>query len=1149
MADTTAASNTPARGRIPGWLWVVLAAAIVVFLFWFFRRKAKAGVEWEMHPIELTSSRTVSGLPTTLTVHGGPLQPLARWVALSFTEGFLQLDPNAALTPGQPLIAPNLFVLPMADASWTVMSPPGFAAMPTLYARAFVQDPDNAEFPGDAWSSNTLALDWITVGDVQVSAPLVDDSLSGGIQVTFTEDAGVTRWGEPVTFGVPIALADGLTDLEDLELVTDAGLPLPVDFTVATRWGNLFDSSAPVQWLHAHTRVTVGPDATTHAVLRRRSGAIDPVDHLYSPVSLSQIEDLLVVETGAARFEIDLAEFDGFEDVYVDRNVSGSFSSDEKVASSIPSSGAWITDSLGVEYSSRYFPSTLTVEQHGMGFTRIAIEGEHHAKFGGIGRDFLRTTTRMTFVHGSSDVRVRHTVRNDYLASPLGPVAFDAYRLEWGPVGLDTVTASIGGENVAEGGDGSVHSEVLATSQGIRIYQDSSGGTKYPDDQGHDEKRKEMQAGWITFQGYRRNHTSDGTVGGLIDSGLHAEGFVAAGTATGSLVVAMRDFWESYPKALEVDANGASTVEIWPAEWGGVHWIDDATQKTTDILLAYSGNPLAPGADRAKWLVAEHPLLAVLDRPYVAATGAWADLGDLPMAPVVETANIDATAADYAAALYKARDLTDDWGWWVFGESWYTMWSQRHGTNRNKLSFFNTWLQTGHRTYWDRAADFARHSMDVRPFHLEGFYATDWPFPNQGGPYLYYGTPFNLPDTLYADSKNESFGRYDLYDLGTYEEHRSAIPVKLTGGGKSKHGDLSPGAKDIIPQTHGYVSGFDYQHFVVDDMYEYWLLSGDPIAIDALEHVAQALMTWHYTNEPSGVTGTPAWQESPYTYEQGIPHGNYDLTAARGMGWTLRGLIQCYKVTGDFLLLDGMAQLVESMEMNRGPYEVTGLAEDGWLVDQRFIGNKKFDIDGDGIFDAQMDHEVPWQMGSALMGLAAYRNLLAFVDAPPDGEILKIDNMLVAAGDFLVDAAWQPSTQDPPDMNAKGYFPGAVHVSTKGDELAASGDNSGCDSEEIYHSRPDIFSLPWTNSKQEVDWNSAIPLGYQTVSGLAAVARITGDSKYLEPGLTILSHAQQKGTFSINDFKNWHWWNTYLTVSASFGMVDPATGSLLVAPQ
>ena len=85
--------------------------------------------------------------------------------------------------------------------------------------------------------------------------------------------------------------------------------------------------------------------------------------------------------------------------------------------------------------------------------------------------------------------------------------------------------------------------------------------------------------------------------------------------------------------------------------------------------------------------------------------------------------------------------------------------------------------------------------------------------------------------------------------------------------------------------------------------------------------------------------------------------------------------------------------------------------------------------------------------------------------------------------------------------------------------------------------------------KQEVDWNSSIPLGYQTVSGLAAVARITGDPKYLEPGLTILSHGLQKGTFSINDFKNWHWWNTFLTVSASFGMVDPATGSLLVAPQ
>jgi len=152
--------------------------------------------------------------------------------------------------------------------------------------------------------------------------------------------------------------------------------------------------------------------------------------------------------------------------------------------------------------------------------------------------------------------------------------------------------------------------------------------------------------------------------------------------------------------------------------------------------------------------------------------------------------------------------------------------------------------------------------MDLRPFHIDGFRAADFPKAN-----LYEGIPHvNEPP-------ENRLGRTGMSQR--HLEHKRGLP----------------------PKGHGY-NGFDAEHMALDDIFECWRLTGDAVAHDALVSAGEAMLTWRVLSPDGGIN------------------------SARTVGWTLRALIQVWRATGEPRYLDAARAFVARVDRERGRGEV-----------------------------------------------------------------------------------------------------------------------------------------------------------------------------------------------------------------------------------
>src|SRR5690606_32789365 len=83
--------------------------------------------------------------------------------------------------------------------------------------------------------------------------------------------------------------------------------------------------------------------------------------------------------------------------------------------------------------------------------------------------------------------------------------------------------------------------------------------------------------------------------------------------------------------------------------------------------------------------------------------------------------------------------------------------------------------------------------------------------------------------------------------------------------------------------------GFDIEHMSADDLYEYYVLTGDHVTLDSLREMGECVRTWpvYSTTKQPGST--------------------------RGVGWGLRAIVKIWQVTGDPRFLQASNDLVESV--------------------------------------------------------------------------------------------------------------------------------------------------------------------------------------------------------------------------------------------
>lgn len=755
-----------------------------------------------------------------------------------------------------------------------------------------------------------------------LQAQTTTPTLEAGVAIHVRETAGVDRVDEPATFGVPIAEDEGIHDVSRLAVFDPDGKRVAAQFRVLERWrASPLDDDHPIKWVLVDLQMDVAANSSASYLLRDTATLVTKAEKKKPKAPRLSVEKKgprFNIDTGNTRFAISTKRANFLESVRTDLDGDGKLESNELVLDGFDAPGFVLTDRLGVEYTSANHEFSVVVEEAGPLRKVIRVDGRHAPTdpTTGIGRDFLRFTTRYTFHAGKPWIRVQHTLKNDYLTDPLGAIGFESYTLPLrlrtqGGNSSPTFRGSFGL------GDGTTFSQAGA----LRLYQDSDGGVKW------------NLASNTTFSGYRVLDSATAGEGAIVSAGAQAAGWAAVGGNDHGVSLVMRDFFENFPKGFAFNGESQLRFDLFPAETASFFWLDDAQQKTTEFtVMPWTKSKKGVEFDQVAFSKrVNNPLRPFIEPEYMRRSKAWGDHGNLDDPPQSDTALLTFDSSKLNELYQQAFARSNyAFGWADFGEYFWAKSTHTTGSPRNKLTYFDRFAINGSTAAFRINELFAMHSRDLRTYHMGEFDFDDFPLVS-----LYEG--------IVAPGSIDKLGRNTL--PSTLAPHKAGIPSNGKGW-----------------------NGFDIEHMSVDDLYEYYLLTGDPVSYDSLVSIGQAMRTWPFyiMNDPVG--------------------------SSRGVGWSLRAMIRIWRVTGDeniLQLADMFVAVTDSTYNKATPSPITGEVYH-WVT--RYLPSAHH------IEEAEFD--IPWQLATVIHGMLLHHR-------ETGEEMSKLVALDVA--DYLVEDCWDPS--------------------------------------------------------------------------------------------------------------------------------------------
>lgn len=748
-----------------------------------------------------------------------------------------------------------------------------------------------------------LSLAALSLLAALASPAAADDvpDLGSGVPLFVREYQGVERVAEPVTFAVPLPKGSKVTKENKLVVRGPDGQSVPAQFKVQTRWNDA-PTSKKAPIRWLLIDLQVDVAADGEAVYTLAKKSKKDKSAKAPKLKVKSKNGLFKINTGAARFTLTEDRANFLDSVAVDLDGDGKTTSEETIIDAANDAGFFLLDRFGAEYSSLAHDVKYTLEESGPLRVVIRADGRHSPVEPGGG------IGRDFFQY-----RTRYTF---YAGKPFVRVQHtlrNAYLLDpLGAIGFEGYRLHLPMSDQAFQAplraefrlqDGST-----AEYDGpARLYQDSDGGSYWDQSPG------------TTFPGY---FVYDGDALSL--GGGQAPGVMSLNDGARGVTLAMRWFFEQFPKGMESTGDGID-LHIFPAEFAAFHWLDDGQQYTAEFLVHPHG---AAGPEPGAIDGYLTPLRPFADPSWTRASGAWGDMGDLAM-PTQTSSKLTSSAQSTVNQIYSDayKKTSYDFGWSEFGEPIWAKSTHTTGSPRNKLTYYDRFAVNG--SWWEfRYRElFSVHSRDIRTYHIDGFSHDQFPKVT-----LWEGMP--------SATSQEKLNR-DALDPAL-APHRAGIP---SGG-------------------HGW-NGFDFEHMVCDDVYEYYLLTGDPVSYDSLREMGEALRTLptYKTDKAPGST--------------------------RGIGWTLRTLIKIWQVTGDEKILATAEKLVTSLENS---YNADAASPVNGLV---YHWVTRYPPNGSHVDDAEYD--CPWQIAVTVYGLLLYHRETG------DGRAVKIAEDLC---DYIVDYGW-----------------------------------------------------------------------------------------------------------------------------------------------
>ena len=441
----------------------------------------------------------------------------------------------------------------------------------------------------------------------------------------------LTAW--PVTSGVPFPKGS-LDSVEHLRLLDPQGKERPLQAQSQARWPD-----GSVKWALVSFRADVPAEGKANYTLEYGT-KVKPADSK-TGLSVEPRTDGVAVVTGPMRLEISKSDVRLPGKVWLDKNGDRQFTDDEVVCGAGSDGGKGVlADASGRLFTTLGPAEEVTVEERGPERACVLVKGHHIATDGA---KLFAYEARIVAYAGQKFVRLFHTFGNDELKNAFTSVR--ELRLELPIVGGAT-RFEMGGETSG------VPTRQGATAQSPRLFQDCD--DHYRSTAGQTKAEGKRAAGWMRVSGPRA-----------------------------AMTVAVRDFWQLYPKAISADAEGIKVGIMPPLEvdqyaeqakdpvklvhyyynlLGGQYKIKQGQTKTHEILVSFEDNAKNTGLDAF-----QQGVMAVAPSTWVCeslALGQVAPMGTTWSAPY--DAQMDKCVANYA----RSRDRNRDYGMMNYGDWW-----------------------------------------------------------------------------------------------------------------------------------------------------------------------------------------------------------------------------------------------------------------------------------------------------------------------------------------------------------------------------------------------------------------------------------------------------------------------------------------------
>ncbi|MCP4640127.1 MAG: hypothetical protein GY851_06835 [bacterium] len=653
------------------------------------------------------------------------------------------------------------------------------------------------------WQGDELASDPFTFRAAP-SRPVATTEQT--INLTMPEPTGLPREAWPATVGLPFGRGM-LADVGDLSLADPERVGVGLQAEATSLWDD-----GSVKW--ATLSFLADSDVEGRAIYHlaaKPSGAVSILE-AESILDVSESPEEWRLTTAVASFDIAKRGVAFFGRVGFDRNGDGMIHSSEAMAGS-DVSGLVLEMGEG-QVLTCGAPDTVEVEENGPVRAVVRCAGAMQGPGGGQGWRYL---VRLTFWKGTPGMAVNVTLWNDE-QEPL----FRRVRRVSVQVPLTEVSDRRSG----------FQGEALATmpdGQPFRLLQDTD------------------------------NHYSQ-SCGTSVTEGERALGLVTASQGEGVVSLLVRDFWQTYPSALEMDAQGIRVDLLPPLEpdaytatnsdgWFSrlYPWFEDgcylmrAGQSIQHEFYLWCDRDEKAVTRRAAWF--DKPLLPQASPEYLCSTGV---LGKALFAKAPGVWDSYESFFDGGfECLTQARESNRMYGWMNFGD-WYGERGRNAGNNEYDLAWClgMQWMRTGDRRCYERGLEMARHYATVDTIRGE------W--------------TENLPGVVWEHSYNH---------VGT---RRTPEALAFDEGGMQY----------VASYIGTFLGGMDPQgHIFEDGVWLYGLLTGDTFLLETAERVC--------TRQAEFLTPT------------------FDFEIERGGGWPVINATGAYMFTGNPYFLNAARIMVQ----------------------------------------------------------------------------------------------------------------------------------------------------------------------------------------------------------------------------------------------